>query len=151
MKSTFVGAYHMASNENGFTLIELMITLMVLLALVTVLPSLMIASVKSTGADHQNEEAQLFYVFLAREIRGATSLSTNGKNLILMKNNGEMILYEKYNGLIRRRVNGTGHEVMLQGIKTVEVTIAEQRVVVEVELFSGVEMEEVFYQIGQAF
>ncbi|WP_377888528.1 competence type IV pilus minor pilin ComGF [Alkalihalobacillus sp. R86527] len=138
----------MVINEEGFTLIEVLITLLILLALTAVLPSLMITSVKTAGIDHQQEEEQLFYVLVAREIRGASSVSTNGRNLSLTNPSGETIGFEMYGNVIRRRVNGTGHEVVLQGVKSMNITISGQRVKIVLVLTNGTTKEEICYQLA---
>ncbi|WP_347549639.1 type II secretion system protein [Pseudalkalibacillus hwajinpoensis] len=48
-------------DESGITLLELILTITIFMAIATVLPLLMNAAVKSTGDDLQNEEAQLFF------------------------------------------------------------------------------------------
>ncbi|MCA0986005.1 competence type IV pilus minor pilin ComGF [Guptibacillus algicola] len=140
----------MTFNEKGFTLIEVLITLMILLALTAVLPSLMISSVRTSGLDPQQEEEQLFYVLVAREVRGASYVVTNGKNLTLTKPSGDTITFEMYGNVIRRRVNGTGHEVVLQGVKGMTIEISGPRIKVGLVLTNGSTKEEVCYQLGNS-
>lgn len=140
----------MIFNEKGFTLIEVLITLMIILALTAVLPSLMISSVRTSAFDHQDEEAQLFYVLVAKEVRGAASVVTNGKTLTLTKPSGDTITFEMFGNVIRRRVNGTGHEVVLQGVKGMSIEVSGPRVKVGLVLTNGSTKEEVCYQLGNS-
>lgn len=140
----------MVRSEKGFTLIEVLITLMVVLVLIGLLPSLMVASVRPTGLDYHLEEEQLFHSLLSREVRGATAVVTNGKQLTLTSAMGDTILYEQYGNVIRRRVNGAGHEVVLQKVKTIKVLVQGQRVIVTFEFSNGSKKEEMYYQMGGA-
>ncbi len=67
----------------------------------------------------QNMEWHVFINQLKKEVRLSEEVSIVNGKLILNKDRQE-IQYEKYNTSIRRRVNNTGHEVVLQQIDTVQ-------------------------------
>ncbi len=145
---SFVGVYHMRNNEKGMTLLELMLTVTILIAIVSVMPLLMNAAVKSTGADLQHQEAQLFFRLFCKEVREASRVTIVGDNVELLKTDGVRVLYERYGSSIRRRVNGTGHEVVLQDIRRMKVDLLGQKVTIEVELQNGESEQRMVFQIA---
>lgn len=138
----------MKNSQRGMTLIELMLTVTILVAIVSVLPILMNAAVKSTGEDLQQQEAQLFFRLFCKEVREASRITIVGDNVELLKTDGTLALYERYGSSIRRRVNGTGHEVVLQHIRKLKVGRIGKKVTIEVELQNGKSQKRVVFQIA---
>lgn len=147
---SFVGVYHMGNNQKGMTLIELMLTVTILVAIVSVMPLLMSAAVKSAGADLQHQEAQLFFRLFSKEVREASQITIAGDGVELSKTDGARVQYERYGSSIRRRVNGTGHEVVLQHIRKVKVDLMGKKVTIEVELQNGESEKRIVFQIADA-
>ncbi|KMM37851.1 competence type IV pilus minor pilin ComGF [Guptibacillus hwajinpoensis] len=138
----------MRNNEKGMTLLELMLTVTILIAIVSVMPLLMNAAVKSTGVDLQHQEAQLFFRLFCKEVREASQITIVGDKVELLKTDGARVLYERYGSSIRRRVNGTGHEVVLQDIRRVKVNLLGKKVTIEVELQNGESEQRMVFQIA---
>ncbi|WP_417899631.1 competence type IV pilus minor pilin ComGF [Bacillus haimaensis] len=107
-------------NEKGFTLLEALVSFSVVLIITAFLPILfqtIYTLVKEEEGIHPLE-LEVFTHQAKMEIRTAKSVTTTGK-ILTIKNGNKSITYEKYQGNIRRRVNGTGHEIMLQNVKDV--------------------------------
>lgn len=135
-------------NEKGITLLELMLTLTILLAIVWVLPLLMSAAIQDAGADFQQEEARLFFHLFSKEVREATHIALSKGSVEVTKKDGAIVKYEKYGPSIRRRVNNTGHEIVLQEIRDFTVEISGSRVMIEVELNNGKKEKQVSFQMS---
>lgn len=108
-------------NEKGFTLLEALVSFSVVLIITAFLPILfqtIHTFVKEEKGIHPLE-LEVFNQQAKMEIRTAKSVTTTGKVLTIRNRNNQSITYEKYQGNIRRRVNGTGHEIMLQNVKDV--------------------------------
>lgn len=108
-------------NEKGFTLIEALVSFSVVLIITAFLPILfqtIYTLLKEEKGIHPLE-LEVFTQQAKVEIRTAKSVTTTGKILTIKNVNNQSITYEKYQGNIRRRVNGTGHEIMLQNVRDV--------------------------------
>lgn len=107
-------------NERGFTIAEMLIAFMVFCILVSLFP-LAIQNVGSLTYLEQRTQKLEWEVFLSqikKETRLSNPITVLGDKLLLQKN-GETILYEKYGSNLRRRVNYTGHETLLQNVASV--------------------------------
>lgn len=132
----------MEKNKNaGFTLIEVLLSLLLLLTITSLLPLV----IKTLPAfDHsqnlQTLELELFFNQLAMEIREAEQLNVvplTSFRLTLRNANGYLIIIERYGYRVRRRVDGLGHDVMLQRIKQIHFELVNHGVIVTVEDHQG--------------
>jgi competence protein ComGF len=73
---------------------------------------------KDSNGRLQNMEWDIFCSQIKKEIRISSKAEVISGNLVLTLNN-EKISYEKYGSNIRRRVNSTGHETILQNVSLV--------------------------------
>lgn len=108
-------------NEKGFTLMEALVSFSVVLIITAFLPILfqtIYTLLKEEKGIHPLE-LEVFTQQAKMEIRTAKSVTTTDKVLTIRNGNNQSITFEKYQGNIRRRVNGTGHEIMLQNVKDV--------------------------------
>lgn len=69
----------------------------------------------------EEKEWDVFCSQVKKEIRISSKAEVISGRLVLTNNN-ETIYYEKYGSNIRRRVNSTGHEILLQNVSTVTFT-----------------------------
>lgn len=76
---------------------------------------------KDSNGRLQNMEWDVFCSQIKREIRISSKAEVISGTLVLTLNN-EKISYEKYGSIIRRRVNSTGHETILQNVSLVTFT-----------------------------
>jgi competence protein ComGF len=107
-------------NEKGFTLVEMLIAFIVFCMLASFFPLAIktIASHNDMEPRNQRLEWEVFLSQLKKEARVSSQITVSGDKLHLQKN-GETILYEKYGSNLRRRVNYTGHETLLQNVESV--------------------------------
>lgn len=112
--------YASSPSEQGFTLLEVLFAFSVFTTIIFFFaPVLQIVLNNSDShARLQAMEWQVFCSQIKREIRISSKAEVVSGRLVLTNNN-ETIYYEKYNNSIRRRVNSTGHEVILQNVSAV--------------------------------
>ncbi|WP_409972334.1 competence type IV pilus minor pilin ComGF [Bacillus sp. Bva_UNVM-123] len=108
-------------NNSGFTMLEMLYAFSIFLIIIAFFPisfTLLFHNERFDAAA-QNMEWNVFINQLKKEIRLADEVHvSNGR--LLLKKNGQDVLYEKYRTSIRRRVDYSGHEVVLQKIDTVQ-------------------------------
>ncbi|WP_444685685.1 competence type IV pilus minor pilin ComGF [Alkalicoccus luteus] len=76
-------------------------------------------------------EFAVFSSQLEQEIKQADSLSVSpGGDRLVMTADGAVVTYEPYGSGIRRRVNYTGHQMMLQQVSSFTFTVSDESVTV---------------------
>ncbi|MBP3952342.1 competence type IV pilus minor pilin ComGF [Bacillus suaedae] len=107
-------------DRKAFTLIELLIVLSILLLILSILPPMIqtVATGLQTGSTSPRE-LTVFFSHLSDEVRESSFIDLRPGKLILHKADGDRITIELYSSTkIRRTVNGAGHVLMLEGVKT---------------------------------
>ncbi|WP_297991007.1 competence type IV pilus minor pilin ComGF [Anoxybacillus sp.] len=111
----------MKKREKGFTLIEVLMSLAAFFIILSLLVTLF-----HLASNHTIKHGKFHYfewlVFIQQakmEVRESKDVRIYGTAIQFDKWTGERVTYEKYGTLIRRRVNATGHEIMLQFIQHV--------------------------------
>jgi competence protein ComGF len=110
-------------NEKAFTLLEVLFALTIFSTIVFFIAPLLqvIADTKDTNGRLQEMEWEVFCSQVKKEIHISSKVEVISGRLMLTNNN-ETINYEKYGSNIRRRVNSTGHETLLQNVAAVTFT-----------------------------
>jgi competence protein ComGF len=118
------------THQQGFTILEMLITLNVLLVLLSLFPLLF--SVLSKWMFTMNSlnpfELEVAKQQISFEIREAKEVSIESASIKLENHDNQTIQYEQYNNILRRRVNNSGHEVVLQRINSVEFGLVSKGV-----------------------
>ena len=110
-------------SEKAFTLLEVIFALSVFMTIIFfMVPVLQIALVNNISNERLQEmEWDVFCSQIKKEIRISSKAEVVSGRLVLTNNN-ETINYEKYGSNIRRRVNSSGHETLLQNVSSVTFT-----------------------------
>ncbi|MFE4812195.1 competence type IV pilus minor pilin ComGF [Peribacillus simplex] len=112
----------MLRKNDGFTMIEMLFSLMILMTtslFVLQLFSIIHTQMGSVDKLHP-KEWEVFTMQLKQEIRSSKVQDVIGNKLFLLS--GEQLSsFEQYEDKVRRRVNGMGHEVILQNISEFRV------------------------------
>lgn len=120
LKKTFASL----RNDRAFTLVEMLFAFWVFTIIVFFLSPLLSVLVQhNTPAKRlQAMEWDVFSSQIKKEIRMSTKAQVVNNRLILTEDTGSITI-EKYENILRRRVNNTGHEVYLQNIAEVNFTL----------------------------
>lgn len=120
--------------NDGFTLLEALLGLAAFCLMATLLPiSIQVVNkVDQTEVRLQAMEWEIFSSQVKKEIRMSQQIVVLS-NSLTFKKDSDSILYEKYGTKLRRRVNGVGHEVLLQNVNSVQFEKFNNRVVIKVE------------------
>ncbi|WP_353618713.1 competence type IV pilus minor pilin ComGF [Bacillus sp. ISL-37] len=106
-------------SERGFTMVEMLLSVLLFLLIASMLPLGMKIILNHRVADTvvRKMEWEVFNSQVKKEIRSAQQLTVQTDKL-LMKVDGQFILYEKYASSMRRRVNYQGHEILVQNLSS---------------------------------
>lgn len=132
-------------HEKGFTLIEAMMSLMILSVIMFFLPLIVHSFTAVDRMVHISEDFEwnLFLVELRNEIKKADNIAILQDRLFIYK--GELItMYEKHRDTIRKKVNNLGNETVLQNVQSLGFTIRDDSVVMSVEFTSKIKEEALF-------
>lgn len=106
-------------NNRGYTLLEMLISLMILMTIASILPigmgTILNDGVFESGI--QRMEWDVFSSQVKKEIRTADEMTVRADKILLRKD-GKVILYEKYGTNMRRRVDYQGHEILIQNLSS---------------------------------
>ncbi|WHZ06123.1 competence type IV pilus minor pilin ComGF [Neobacillus sp. YX16] len=110
-------------NEKAFTLLEVLFAFSIFTTIVFFMFPVfqIISDNKDSNGRLQAMEWDVFCSQIKKEIHISSKAEVISGNLVLTLNN-EKILYEKYGSNIRKRVNSTGHETLLQNVSLVTFT-----------------------------
>lgn len=98
-------------------LLSLFIT--VVISLLLSIPLQIIGNQQMLKVELMDMEWEVFYLQLKKETKLAKKVDVSNNKLLLYVD-GNVVTYEKYGNIIRRRVNATGHEIALQQVKEVQ-------------------------------
>lgn len=92
----------------------------------------MLASGSLVEAKLQNMEYELFISQLKKEVQRSEEVFVADGKLVVI-NGEERVTFQKYGGVLRRQVQGKGHEVVLQNMASVHFSEEGRNLFIEVE------------------
>lgn len=113
-------------NKDGHSLIEAIIALGVLLVLASLIP-LLLFPIQRHPPSILLEETALFFSMLGKEVREGKSIEVRNNGLYITQTAGDELSFTKYHSLIRKQVNGLGHEVWVQNVQDMVVTYTSDK------------------------
>jgi competence protein ComGF len=108
------------NNEKGFTFIHLLLAITILTISLPFLSYLLQAA--SYQNDYSEISVQQFFQYMRNEVISAVDyrIRSNPPTLYLELENGNTAAFEQYGSLIRRQIDGTGHEIYLRDVSQVQ-------------------------------
>ncbi|MFC4404223.1 competence type IV pilus minor pilin ComGF [Gracilibacillus xinjiangensis] len=108
------------NNEAGFTLLTLLVAIVITISILSFTTQLIqITQNKNYSADYGTLQ---FFHYLEDEIFRTQYFYLSNNKIVFINENNDKISYSQYNNLIRRQVNGRGHEIMLRDVNKVEMS-----------------------------
>lgn len=119
------------SFRNGspaFTLLETILSITIILSISSLIPLFFQCYNKTIQISNidQTTEWQLFLIQTRLELEKATNIQID-RNKLSFSNGKDLITYSKYNDLVRRQVNGKGHEPLLTNVKDYQLIKKEKQ------------------------
>lgn len=114
----------MYRNNNGFTMIELLLTIQ--LTILSLVLLMMIIPYMKPPSSYQTFQVYQFMRALEKEIQTSNNIHIINNTLYLTTLNGDTVSIAQYQSFIRRQVNGQGHEILLRDVNDFIVTQAEE-------------------------
>lgn len=121
--------------EAGYTLLEMLISFSLFLMMMSFVPIIikMTKEHQETSVSLSTLEWDLFVQQLTSELRAGHQVECSDQKLTFVNDYDQMISYEKYGNMIRRRVDGAGHDVALQNISSVQFIKVPQGVLIQIK------------------
>ncbi|WP_379966325.1 competence type IV pilus minor pilin ComGF [Ectobacillus sp. sgz5001026] len=111
--------FAIVKREHGFTFFEMLLCLSLLLLLAMLAPHILPKHLIATEKKFLDFEWALCLEQMQMEFREATVVKTLPNKLILQKDDGQVITFERSGNQIIRRVDEKGYEIILQHITSV--------------------------------
>lgn len=136
-------------NSNGFTMIETLLAFTVFLGVASLFPLFYqsLYEFDRTIQQGNKEEWDLFHIQLRRELQSSSQWKPDESRLTFSNAEGT-VLIEKYQTVLRRRVNQTGHEVMLQNVDNARFYWKEGCLRLDVQFTDGERREARFFPLS---
>ncbi|WP_170289379.1 competence type IV pilus minor pilin ComGF [Metabacillus lacus] len=111
----------MYSKSEGYTFPNMLLSLLVFILIAAAFPLFLSFSLKLTvpAKDLRPFEWHLAVKQLQREFAEGRDFVIKPQEISFKNTNGQTVSYQKYASLIRRQVDGKGHEVILQNIYSI--------------------------------
>ncbi|MGN1400707.1 MAG: competence type IV pilus minor pilin ComGF [Bacillus sp. (in: firmicutes)] len=124
--------------QSGFTLIEMLVSLMTFILIVSLVIQVLAVvrqhPVESKGLNPM--EWELFLLDVKREARLSVSPVAIDDKLAMVQS-GRLVSIEQYGTILRRRVNHSGHEILLQNVRDVRFEVASYGIALSVTDLEG--------------
>ncbi|MCD8508728.1 MAG: ComGF family competence protein [Bacillus sp. (in: Bacteria)] len=124
----------------GITVLETMVSLLIFMIIAGMVPAAYGLWISPSISQFSYEERVIFTTQLQLDFRPSTAYWTNASETILYFRrapDNATVQYELYQDKVRRRVNGTGHEVFLQNVKKLHVVKKEYGIELSVTTDNG--------------
>lgn len=110
--------YASQSNNQGFTLLESLFSLLIVVIIASFIPLIFQSyqSILKASDINKNYEWQVFLNQIGKELNMSKQLTVS-ENSITFPSSDKVITYEKYQNMLRRSVDKRGHEPLLTNIK----------------------------------
>lgn len=124
--------------SNGFTLAEMLFSFSIFIIIASLLPLSLrfLADGEASEKRLRRMEWEIFSAQLKKEVHMSGNIAVDEGRLTLA-DSGESVSFEKYGSNLRRRVNGKGHEVVLQNIQAASFSFQGNSLLVEAQSLSG--------------
>ncbi|HBM3485887.1 TPA: competence protein ComGF [Listeria innocua] len=124
---------HYRKSTSAFTLLETILSITIVLSISSLIPLFFECYHKTIQLSNldQTSEWQLFLVQTRLELEKATDIQVNPEKLSF-KVNDNLITYSKYNNILRRQVNGKGHEPLLHKVTNWQITNEKNQLILKV-------------------
>ncbi|EAH4442409.1 competence type IV pilus minor pilin ComGF [Listeria innocua] len=124
---------HYRKSTSAFTLLETILSITIVLSISSLIPLFFECYHKTIQLSNldQTSEWQLFLVQTRLELEKATNIQVHPEKLSFQVNDN-LVTYSKYNNILRRQVNGKGHEPLLHKVTNWQITNEENQLILKV-------------------
>jgi competence protein ComGF len=133
-------------NNKGFTLLDAMLSFLLFSIISLGFPLVIkgFETIQKESIPPRYYEWNLFSQSLRTEMWGGSNFLISPETVSYVSQ-GETIKYERYQDSIRRQVDERGHEVVLQGVDSFEISEVPQGIRIDVIFEEGEVVESEFY------
>lgn len=121
-------------NEVAFTLLEVIITLLLTITILSI--SVPLISLFKTEDYYTETSARQLSAIIQEELNQSRSFLVSSEMLSFIDPQQRHVVIDQYESIVRRRVNGTGHEVMIQGVKNIHFNREGYYIQMKVEMMN---------------
>lgn len=122
------------NRQAGFTFVEMLLSLSIMLLTI---PFVVYFLSNLHVEDENHLSVEQFFVFIRNDVISAQNVTVDGNLLYLHLESGETAKIEQYNQIIRRQVDGQGHEIYLRDVALFKLKVRNEGVRIFVETVEG--------------
>lgn len=121
-------------NEVGFTLFEVILALLFTMTILSI--SVPLFTLFKTEDYYTETSTRQLSAIIQEELNQSRSFAASSDTLSFIDPHHRHVVIEQYGYIVRRRVNGTGHEIMIQEIKDINFSRKEHSIQMKVEMMN---------------
>lgn len=125
-------------------MLEVMISVMILTLVAPLFAMLIFSYSHLISMQNHSKEWDLFSIQFQNELSGVVVASNTAQSLTLYKGN-DKIVFSKYGSVLRKTVNGNGHEIHLTGINDLNFSTNGEIVTMGVRFVNDEDKKSLFY------
>lgn len=126
-------------NEKGFTYVSMLFALLLLMLSIPFVIYFLQHAKPDTDQTHI--DVHQFFTYVRHDIKGDVQLTATEDKLYVHLKTGETAVLEKYENLIRRRVDSKGHEIYIRSVDTFSVEADETGINLKILMLNGEQYE----------
>lgn len=125
-------------------MLEVMISLTVLSVIAPLFAMLIFSFTHLINMQNDSKEWDLFSIQFQNEVSGMV-VESNTSQSITFQNSNDRVLFSKYGSVLRKTVNGSGHEIHLTGISDLNFSTNGGIITMGVRFVNGDNKKSLFY------
>ncbi|WP_085523377.1 competence type IV pilus minor pilin ComGF [Tuberibacillus sp. Marseille-P3662] len=123
----------MKMSNAGFSLLSSIIAFMIVMTILYLSAQMFLVMAHlNISSDTQSNHIRLFFEQVKHEVHASSSMSCEGSQMILQKNH-HVVDYQLNGRVLRRAVDGSGYDVVLQSMSTIQFTCGPSTVNIRVQ------------------
>lgn len=108
------------NNEKGFTLLNQLFSLLILMICIPIQGAIL-NTLHHQNSYYEELSIQQFFNFIQKEVNQSIAFTTSSDKIVLHLFNDDVVTIELYRQLVRRQLNGKGHEIYLRDIESFQI------------------------------
>ncbi|MBC5637203.1 ComGF family competence protein [Ornithinibacillus sp. BX22] len=109
------------NSEKGFTLLNQLFSLLILIICIPIQGAIL-NTLHHQNTYYEELSIQQFFNFIQREVNQSIACTTHSNKIVLHLYNDDVVTIELYRQLVRRQLNGKGHEIYLRDIESFQIS-----------------------------
>ncbi|MDZ5712151.1 competence type IV pilus minor pilin ComGF [Jeotgalibacillus sp. HH7-29] len=125
-------------------MLEVLVSILVLAVIAPLFAMLMFSYMNLISIENHSKEWDMFSIQFQQEVASLMVESNTSQSITFIKDEAKVV-FAKYGTILRKTVNGTGHEIHLTGLNHLNISRNGDLITMEVGFKNGTIKKSIFY------